>query len=138
MTNKHAVLRGFTRMDIEEARYHFKELDEEVIQLERRAVVAKASEKEIPYGVGSGRVKDRTQLALIEHEIPKQRRLCRVRQLMTRAQEAIKALEPCFMMSPLSVAQFLPKGEVDFDLVIFDEASQVKHEDAFGAIIRGR
>lgn len=138
MTNEHPVLRGFTRIDIEEARYRFKELDEEVIQLERRAVAAKAAEKEVPYGVGSGRVKDLTQLALIEHEIPKQKRLCRVRQLMIRAQDAIKALKPCFMMSPLSVAQFLPKGDVEFDLVIFDEASQVKPEDAFGAIVRGK
>lgn len=138
MANEHPVLRGFTRMDIEEARARFKELDEEVIQLERKAVAALAADKEIPYGVSSGRVKDFTELALIEHEIPKQRRLCRVRQLMRRAQDAIKALKPCFMMSPLSVAQFLPKGDIEFDLVIFDEASQVKPEDAFGAIVRGK
>ncbi|MGH2410349.1 MAG: DUF3320 domain-containing protein, partial [Chloroflexota bacterium] len=42
------------------------------------------------------------------------------------------------MMSPLSVACFLPPGSVSFDLVIFDEASQVKPVDAFGAIQRGR
>ena len=41
------------------------------------------------------------------------------------------------MMSPLSVATFLPPNSVDFDWVVFDEASQVKPVDAFGAIIRG-
>lgn len=138
LTDEHPVLRGFTRMDIEEARSRFNELDEEVIRLERKAVAARAAQAEIPYGVSSGRVKDLTERALIEHEIPKQKRLCRVRQLMRRAQEAIKAMKPCFMMSPLSVAQFLPKGEFEFDLVIFDEASQVKPEDAFGAIVRGK
>jgi len=42
------------------------------------------------------------------------------------------------MMSPLSIATFLPPGRVEFDLVIFDEASQVKPVDAFGAILRGK
>ena len=56
---------------------------------------------------------------------------------MTYTGNAIQTLKPVFMMSPLSVAKFLPPDSVDFDLVIFDEASQVKPIDAFGAIIRG-
>ena len=44
-----------------------------------------------------------------------------------------KQLKPVFMMSPLSVATFIPPNSVEFDLVIFDEASQVKPVDAFGA-----
>ena len=60
-----------------------------------------------------------------------------IRQLMTKAGNAIQAIKPIFMMSPLSVATFLPPDSVDFDLVVFDEASQVKPVDAFGAIIRG-
>ena len=50
---------------------------------------------------------------------------------------AVQAIKPIFMMSPLSVATFLPSNSVDFDWVVFDEASQVKPVDAFGAIIRG-
>jgi very-short-patch-repair endonuclease len=42
------------------------------------------------------------------------------------------------MMSPLSIATFIPPGSIEFDLVVFDEASQVKPVDAFGAIIRGK
>ena len=49
----------------------------------------------------------------------------------------MQAIKPIFMMSPLSVATFLPPNSVDFDWVVFDEASQVKPVDAFGAIIRG-
>ena len=41
------------------------------------------------------------------------------------------------MMSPLSVAMYLPPDGPTFDMVIFDEASQVKPEDSFGAILRG-
>ena len=42
------------------------------------------------------------------------------------------------MMSPMSIAKFMPPNSIDFDLVIFDEASQVKPVDAFGAILRGK
>ena len=61
-----------------------------------------------------------------------------IRKLMTEAGHAIQAIKPIFMMSPLSVAKFLPPDSIGFDLVVFDEASQVKPVDAFGAIIRGK
>lgn len=46
-------------------------------------------------------------------------------------------LKPCLMMSPLSVSYFLETEAYHFDLVIFDEASQIFPEDAIGAIFRG-
>ncbi|MFO1058794.1 MAG: DUF3320 domain-containing protein [Dongiaceae bacterium] len=51
---------------------------------------------------------------------------------------ALLQLTPCLLMSPLSVAQFLPPGGEPFDLVVFDEASQITVPDAIGAIARGR
>ena len=77
------------------------------------------------------------QLGLLRREFQKKRRHLPIRQLMTRAGNAVQAIKPIFMMSPLSVATFLPPNSVDFDWVVFDEASQVKPVDAFGAIIRG-
>ena len=52
------------------------------------------------------------------------------------AGRAVQAVKPVFMMSPLSVAAYLAPGAVRFDLVVFDEASQVKPVDAFGALLR--
>lgn len=49
----------------------------------------------------------------------------------------LKKVKPCLMMSPLSVSQFIDSS-VEFDVVIFDEASQVLPEDAIGAIVRGK
>jgi very-short-patch-repair endonuclease len=46
-------------------------------------------------------------------------------------------LKPCLLMSPLSVSQFLDPDAARFDLVIFDEASQIRTEDAVGAVLRG-
>ena len=78
------------------------------------------------------------QLGLLRREFEKKRRHLPIRQLMTKTGNAIQAIKPIFMMSPLSVATFLPPNSVGFDWVIFDEASQVKPIDAFGAIIRGK
>ena len=61
-----------------------------------------------------------------------------VRQLIQRAHGAIKAIKPCFLMSPMTVAQTLEPTKHFFDLVIFDEASQLTCEDALGAIVRGK
>jgi very-short-patch-repair endonuclease len=78
------------------------------------------------------------QLGVLTREFQKKRRHLPIRQLMQQAGRAIQAIKPVFMMSPMSVATYLPAGSVSFDLVIFDEASQVKPVDAFGAIVRGK
>jgi very-short-patch-repair endonuclease len=75
---------------------------------------------------------------LIEHELNKKKRHIPIRQLVRRASHALQALKPCFMMSPLSVAQYLAPGQIEFDLLIMDEASQVRPEDALGAIARSQ
>lgn len=60
-----------------------------------------------------------------------------IRRLLVEAGEVIQRLKPCFMMSPGSVAQFLDPRSARFDLVVFDEASQVEPSDALGAAARG-
>lgn len=77
-------------------------------------------------------------MGLLYHETTKKKRHVPIRQLVTRAGNALQAIKPCFMMGPLSVAQYIPPGLLDFDLVIMDEASQVKPEEALGAIARGK
>src|SRR5690606_35763473 len=54
------------------------------------------------------------------------------------AGRAVQAVKPVFLMSPLSVAAYLEPGQLGFDLVVFDEASQVRPVDALGALLRGR
>lgn len=74
--------------------------------------------------------------SLIEREAQKKRRHMPVRTLLERAGGIAQALKPCFMMSPLAVSQFLPPG-LRFDVVIFDEASQITPADAANCIYRG-
>jgi len=76
------------------------------------------------------------QMGVIRGELGKQRGLKPIRQLISRASEAVQRIKPVFLMSPISVAQFLPPGEIEFDLLVIDEASQVRPEDALGAVAR--
>ena len=80
----------------------------------------------------------RDEIAILKRELNKQRRLMPLRKLFMAIPNLVTSLRPCFMMSPLSVSVFLEAQSYDFDLVIFDEASQVHTEDAIGAIMRGR
>ncbi len=61
-----------------------------------------------------------------------------IRKLAEQYHDILTSLAPCWMMSPLSVSQYLPVGRGDFDVVIFDEASQITPWDAIGAMARGK
>lgn len=72
---------------------------------------------------------------IIEHQARLKRKHLPVRQLFQAAPNVLGALRPCWAMSPLVVSQLLPAQRC-FDVVIFDEASQVTPADAVGALMR--
>ncbi len=78
------------------------------------------------------------QWGVLKKEIIKKRQHKPVRRLMAEIPDVITALSPCFMMSPLSVAQYLSAEQELFDVVIFDEASQITVWDAVGCLARAR
>lgn len=78
------------------------------------------------------------QMGFIRGEIGKKKAHASIRKLILQAGEAVQRIKPVLMMSPISVAQFLPPNSVSFDLLLIDEASQVRPEDALGAIARAR
>lgn len=77
------------------------------------------------------------QAAVIRREAEKQRRHMPVRQLLQQTRDVVRLVKPCFMMSPLTVSQFLPP-DFEFDVVVFDEASQVLPQDAVNSVYRGK
>ena len=86
------------------------------------------------------RLKDinaRRQLALLDRENSKKKRHLPLRTLFSGMPDVIKTLKPCIMMSPLSVSEYIDLQKFKFDMVIFDEASQICPEDAIGAMLRG-
>ncbi|MGC8477155.1 MAG: DUF3320 domain-containing protein, partial [Acetobacteraceae bacterium] len=76
------------------------------------------------------------EMGVIRGEIAKKRSHMALRRLFEKAGTAVQRIKPVLLMSPISVAQFLPPGRVSFDLLVIDEASQVRPEDALGAIAR--
>lgn len=71
-------------------------------------------------------------------ELNKKRKIKPIRRLFSEIPNLVMTLRPCLMMSPLSVSLFLEASSFEFDIVIFDEASQVCTENAVGAIFRGK
>lgn len=78
------------------------------------------------------------EMEIIRRELNKKRRNLPVRKLIDQAGRVIQKVKPIFMMSPMSIASFLPPGKLHFDLIIFDEASQLTIPDSIGAIVRGQ
>ncbi|MCL1944531.1 MAG: DUF4011 domain-containing protein [Firmicutes bacterium] len=76
------------------------------------------------------------QIKLLRHEAGKKMRHIPVRKLMSNAIDLVQTLKPCFLMSPNSVATYL--NDTQFDVVIFDEASQIFPWDSLGSIYRAK
>ncbi|ACE92258.1 putative superfamily I DNA and RNA helicase protein [Rhizobium etli CIAT 652] len=109
----------------------FASLDRNRMRISRLEVV-KAHHRNIPAVSGLGPV------GILRGEMARRRNHMPIRQLMQKASLAIQALKPVFMMSPLSIAQFLPPGVLEFDLLVMDEASQIQPVDALGAVARAK
>ena len=83
-------------------------------------------------------VPPRSEPGILRREATKKRRFRPLRQLFATLPTLLPALKPCMLMSPLSVAQLLGESATTFDVVVFDEASQILPADAIGAIGRAR
>jgi very-short-patch-repair endonuclease len=128
---QHPALRQFERASHEEVATRFRQADSDSLY-HNRIRAMRCHFDNLPNSQAGG------QMLVLRNEFAKKSRHLPLRQLMERAGRAVQAIKPVFMMSPLSVASYLPPGAVEFDLVVFDEASQVKPVDALGAVARGR
>ncbi len=127
-------LRGFLCWDHEDAIKRFRELDDRVMEMATEQVLAR-----IQHGLPArDAVPRKSELGTLRHQLSLQRPSKSIRDLISAMPDSFTKLAPCVLMSPLSVAQYLPPGQAAFDVVIFDEASQITTWDAIGAIARGR
>ncbi len=120
----------------EEERRLLAQADERLRRTGVDEIVRRLQAREVPPGHRGVRVSQHTELALVNHETAKQRSHIAMRSLLSRAGSAVQALMPCFMMSPKSVAHYLEPGKLHFDLLVIDEASQMKPAEAIGAVAR--
>ncbi|MEO0659914.1 MAG: DUF4011 domain-containing protein, partial [Planctomycetota bacterium] len=134
-------LRAFDGIEHERAVSLFRALDDERLSSAREEVIQRVARRRPSKPESEaqvGRAKPTTGLGLLQRELAKKARHVATRRLLAELGEDAQRLKPCFLMSPMSVAQFLEPDHPPFDLVVFDEASQIPVWDAVGAIARGR
>ena len=113
----------------------FREDDAAFREVVRREIVARLSSR-LPGP--DDHVSQGPEMAILKRAIRNNSRGVSLRKLFDRIPNLLPRLCPCMLMSPLSVSQYLQPEEGMFDLVIFDEASQLPTSEAVAAIARGK
>jgi very-short-patch-repair endonuclease len=127
------VLRDFDGPNHHRLVESFRRADAEHLELARDHIVA-TLEGKLPR---PGDAAATSEPGILKRELAKKTRHKALRKLLSEIPNLLVRLKPCLLMSPLSVAQYLPAGGKRFDMVVFDEASQIGPHDAIGAIARG-
>lgn len=130
--DSYPTLGSFKEFKIERVIEVFKELDNRLM-LENIKHILKVHYDKMPSINDSSK-----EISIIRRELQKKKNQMPIRKLFAKTGATIQKIKPVFMMSPISVASFLPPKEVIFDLVVFDEASQVRPVEAFGPLLRAR
>ena len=126
-------LAGFVGEAHNRCRDEFARLDVQHLQLNPDRIRREAAEQAV-----AAMNEHPEQRDLVRREAVKRSRHLSVRQLVHQAPEVLCGLRPCWMMSPLQVAEMIPAGTELFDVVIFDEASQIPPAEAIGALARAK
>lgn len=129
--NEHDAIRQFDRLTHERLLKEFVDIDQALFDYSKEKLVSDIY-KQLPNKNAPG------EMDIVRREMNKKRRHISIRRLIAEAGGVMQQIKPVFMMSPMSVATYLPQGQIEFDLVIFDEASQITAPDALGAIARAK
>ena len=135
ITDREPVLSGFFSPEHERKIGQFREMDAHYMNLTQGVVQARLAQR-VP--TASSSVLQNSEMGILKREVAKKRRHMSIRKLLQAIPTLLPRLKPCLMMSPMSVAQYLDASFPPFDIVVFDEASQIPVWDAVGAIARGR
>ncbi|MCR4929093.1 MAG: DUF4011 domain-containing protein [Lachnospiraceae bacterium] len=130
-----AVLNKFNGNMFNEKIREYAQKEEELIELTKKEMIYKLSHN-IPTGYENSTML--TELKTLNKAITSGGRGMSIRELFDKVPHVIRKMCPCFLMSPLSVAQFISADSDLFDIVIFDEASQIRTCEAVGTLSRGK
>lgn len=128
------VLKRFVSAEHELRIQEFRALDDEFTRVSREWIRAKLCAN-LP---ATDSIQRNSEWGILRHEITKKKQHKPLRQLLQEIPSVVLRLTPCLLMSPLSIAQYLSAEASNFDLVVFDEASQIPVWDAIGAMARGK
>jgi len=115
----------------------FRHSDQDRLNIMPKRIIANLADVEHPFEGNSGvRIGDKYGLALIKQAIGKKRTSITVRDLMHRSFKTLQAYKPCWLMSPGSTSQYLKRENDLFDVLIVDEASQLRTAEVAAAALR--
>ena len=134
-TNASETLRTFEGMLFDEQVEQYKKFTEQFQLLSQKELYARLA-AQIPRVTDN--LDNSSEIGLLNRNISNGGRGLSLRDLFDQIPKLMPRLCPCMLMSPMSVAQFLDLTQEKFDLVIFDEASQMPTSEAVGAIARGK
>lgn len=129
-----AKLSSFTGLLFEQKIQKFREASNAFEKLTRQELIARLSAS-VP--VISNGAAGSSEISILQRAIRSGGRGMSIRRLFDSIPNLLRSLCPCMLMSPISVAQYIDPKYPKFDLVIFDEASQLPTFEAVGAIARG-
>lgn len=116
----------------------FREIDGAARRAALRRVIERVSAGAVAVREAAPDAGRARQISTLRRELVKRRSARPLRKLFGDAPDALQALKPCMLMSPISISTYLPAGAIGFDLVVFDEASQVPTPQAIPAIVRAK
>lgn len=127
------ILKNFSGASFTAMIAEFKNMSDEFESLTKKEVVARLSAN-IPK-VGKD-VAASSEIGILQRAIKSGRRAVPIRKLFNEIPTLLTRMCPCMLMSPISVAQYIDPSFPKFDLVIFDEASQLPTSEAVGVLAR--
>ncbi len=133
--HKHStVMLDANRVSHDEAVITFCEKDKLQLDINKASIRAAVSQRRPAADMPT----EGSSIYILKRETTKKRKQKGIRILMNEIGDLVQTIKPCFLMSPLSVSTYLSSSSIKFDVVIFDEASQVFPWDAIGAVYRGK
>ena len=135
IVEKEPALSHFSSPGHEHKIHRFREIDERYTRLTQALIQARLGSKVPDAGPA---IVPSSEMGTLMREIGKRSRFLAIRRLFQKIPNLLPRIKPCLLMSPMSVAQYLDASFPPFDLVVFDEASQIPVWDAVGAIARGK
>lgn len=133
--DKEPVLGTFSGAMFNEKIARFKRMDKELTELTRQEIFCRLAAN-VPDCTREAA--QSSELGILQRAIRSNGRGVSIRRLFEQIPNLLPRLCPCMLMSPISAAQYLDPRRKPFDLVVFDEASQLPTSKAVGALARGR
>lgn len=116
----------------------FQELNKKIQSLMLKRIQSKAAIPTISITNAQDNFGSGGEVGILRRELQKRKGIKPLRKLFSEIPRVLQAIKPCMLMSPVSVSTFLKPGALNFDLVVFDEASQLPSPEAIPSILRAQ